>query len=59
MKKRRDTCSVCGRTFTPVVRAFAVDHPNLFGGVDHMCRQCWKNSMKDVGVDGPVKHTIR
>ena len=54
-----DRCSVCGRTFTRVVRSKAVTHPSLFGGIDFICRQCWKNSMKDIGIDGPVKHALR
>lgn len=42
----KPACSVCKRPFTPVRRAHVVDHPNLLGGVDHICEECWKHSME-------------
>ena len=53
-----DRCSVCEKTFTKVVRAKEVTHPNLFGGIDFICRHCWKKSMGAIGIDGPVKHAL-
>lgn len=53
-----DRCSVCERKFTKIVRAPAVTHPNLFGGLDYICTSCWEHSMGSAGIDGPVKHTL-
>ena len=47
--KAEDRCSVRKRPFTPVRRKHVVDHPNLMGGVDHICEECWKHSMEGAG----------
>jgi hypothetical protein len=52
MIRPKGSCSVCGRRFTPIIRAHEMDHPNLFGGVDTICHSCWTKQMNGGTVQG-------
>jgi hypothetical protein len=39
-------CSVCGNRFDTKDHKLAMEHPNLFGGVDKICKSCFNKMEK-------------
>jgi hypothetical protein len=35
-----NVCSSCGKPFDTGINKIAFVHPNLFGGIDKLCRSC-------------------
>lgn len=36
----KNVCSICGKPFDMETHKIAFVHPNLFGGIDKLCRSC-------------------